>query len=142
MRHDATFDKKQVTCPNSSTIGWSKRKCQVGNLFTYTEGAQERLGRMVARIQYAPALGDTPRIQGWILGAVLSTDLTHMCERWIDPALVTRVFEVGIQDAVVREFMGAGMPTTRIELVRGAISQCWSTLSAYLRWRKDAGLAS
>lgn len=96
MREDVTIDRQLVHCPNASTLGYGKYRAQVGDWITYremyTDGSfNERVGRMIGRIAYAPPCGETPAIKGFILAAVLTCEMTSVAERWINPADVMRV---------------------------------------------------
>lgn len=47
---------------------------------------------MLARIKYAPAIGeDTAPIKNWICAMVLSADTTRAYELWINPDWVTEI---------------------------------------------------
>lgn len=135
-RKDATIDRKQVPCCNASLIGYGKRNAQVGDVIRF----DGRLGRMIGRIAYAPALGETPRIQNWILAVCLTDDLTCMCERWVDPATVTYVTPVQNQGEVCAAFFSDTLTKTPMESVRLAANELWSTVAAYLDWRKERGI--
>jgi len=139
-RKDATIDRKQVPCRNASMIGYGKRNAQVGDVIRFEENGRIRLGRMIGRIAYAPALGETPRIKNWILAVCLGEDLTHMCERWVDPVTVTYVTPVANQGEVCTAFFSDTLTKTPMELVRLAANELWSTVAAYLDWRKERGI--
>ncbi len=140
MRRDATIDRRKVKCSNASLIGYGKLFAQVGDVVRFKEYDRIRLGRMIGRIAFAPPCGETPCIKNWLLVVCLGEDLTHMAERWVDPASVTYVTPVANQGEVCAAFFSDTLTKTPIELVRMAASELWSTVAAYLAWRKDAGL--
>jgi hypothetical protein len=90
MRTDATIDRKQVICRNSSHLGYSKVTARTGDVVRWGEN----VGRVIGRIAYAPPCGETPAITNWLIVACLSPDLTYVSERWINPEEVTQVFAV------------------------------------------------
>lgn len=141
MRHDVTIDKRQVTCPNASVIGYGKRNAQVGDVIRFEENGIPRIGRMIGRIAFAPAIcGEKKHIEGYILAVCLGIELTHLAERWVDPATVTYVTPLWNQAEVCAEFFSDKLTKTPLEIVRAAASELWSTVSAYIKWRKDVGL--
>lgn len=135
MRTDVTIDKKQVPCPNASRIGYDKYKAQVGDVITYTERGQEHTARMIGRIVHAPSLGETPAIKGWILAIRINHELDHTCERWINPADVTRVQSLRDHRRVMEYFLSDDLTTAPIEEIRQSTSAGWSTLTAYREWK-------
>lgn len=141
MRTDCILDKRQVLCRHSSYSGYSRVQCRVGHLFLfqYPDGGSH-IGRMLARIAYAPAVeaGEKP-IRNWICAAVLAQDLSFMMERWVNPEWVTAVYD--LRDvktrAVVACFLGNDLQKSAkrdIGEVRSAVSELWSTLSAYRKY--------
>jgi hypothetical protein len=95
MRTDATIDRKQVICRNSSHIGYSKVIARTGDMLLWSEGTEHNLGRVIGRVAYAPALeGDKAPVRNWLVVARLSNDMTFVCERWVNPENVTQVFTV------------------------------------------------
>ena len=91
MRTDAIIDKRQVKVPYSSHIGFSKWRAQVGDLILFTEGGRTVTGRMIGRVHYAPALGETPIIRDYILCVCLNDALDYTFERWVNPIDVVQV---------------------------------------------------
>ena len=81
MRTDVTLSKKKVICPHASLLGYGTRRAKPG-MFVRWDGGH---GRIIATIDYAPPLGETPEIKGWLLVMTLSDDLSFAYERWIDP---------------------------------------------------------
>ena len=140
IRKDATIDRRQVPCPNASLIGYGKRNAQVGDVIRFEEHGRIRLGRMIGRIEYAPAIGETPRIKNWILAVCLGEDLTHMAERWVNPETVIDVTPVQNQGEVCSAFFSDTLTKTPMGLVRLAANGLWSTVTAYLDWRKESGI--
>jgi hypothetical protein len=95
VRIDAFIDRKQMRCPNASTIGYGKWKAQTGDIVVYraNEGMTQ-VGRVIGRITHAPALdGDKSPTRNYLLLAVLNSSLTFVMERWINPEDVIEVFE-------------------------------------------------
>jgi hypothetical protein len=64
-------------------VTWDTARSQLGSVI--------EIGRMIGRIVYAPAIGDSPAIKGWIMTATLGMEHTAVFERWINPAWVTQV---------------------------------------------------
>jgi predicted Zn-ribbon and HTH transcriptional regulator len=93
MRTDMTLDGRQVRCPHASLIGYSSNMARVGYFFTYVEDGQIRYARMLARIAYAPRIGNDNVIKNYILALVLSMNASSAYERWVDPATVREVYE-------------------------------------------------
>lgn len=136
MRTDARIDKKQVKCCNASTLGFDKYFAQVGDIITYRESGQLRIGRMIGRIAYAPACGETKSIQNYILAVVIDNySLNHTCERWINPADVERVQSIRDQMHVLDWFLSDDMVKAPVDEVRQSTSDGWSTLYAYRNWK-------
>lgn len=97
MRTDATIDRKQVICKKSSYLGYSKVTARTGDVVLWRdgEGCNTNVGRVMGRVAYAPALdGDTQPIRDWLIVARLSTNLTSVSERWVNPEWVIEVFSV------------------------------------------------
>lgn len=98
MRTDGMIDRRQVTCPNASLLGYGRGVARVGDWLTWSYTTQDGIdpqihhGRMIGRVKYAPACGDTPIIKRWIEVLELSPELTHAYIRWIDPAEVTTIY--------------------------------------------------
>ena len=92
MRTDCTIDGKQVICRNATLLGFATCKARVGSYFVYHDGTEQRMGRMLGRVAYAPALqGDTKPIVNHIL-AMVWFPMGHCCERWINPADVIECY--------------------------------------------------
>lgn len=97
MRTDATIDKRQVWCPNTSTIAYGKYRAQLGDWVSWNypnaDGSKgvNMIGRMIGRVKYAPALGESPEIKNWIEVLTLTMELTSVHVRWVDPAWVRQV---------------------------------------------------
>jgi len=140
MRRDAIIDKRKVRCPNASLIGYGKLFAQVGDVVRFTEGDTPRIGRMIGRVAYAPSLQGEGVIKDYILCAVLGHDLTCMTERWVNPANVSYVTPVGNQGEVCAAFFSDTLTKTPLDIVRMAAHDLWTTVAAYLTWRKEAGL--
>ena len=137
MRTDATFDKRQVKCPNSRIFGYSKVTAQVGDLIYTKHGL---LARMIGRIVYAPSLevNEAP-IHNWILAIAMVGDLLeHTHERWIKPEHVVRVEPVRNQLDVLTYFLSKETVKAPIEELRLCASEGWSTLDAYRKWFKES----
>ena len=133
MRTDAIIDKQQVPCPNTSHIGYDKRKAQVGDIVNFTDtgtgpdgkpASRTRVGRMIGRIKYAPALsGDKHAIRNYILVVALAEDLTYTSEFWVNPADVTRVQSMRNHREILDWFISDLLTHAPIEEVRRA--QAW-----------------
>jgi hypothetical protein len=93
MRTDMNLDGRQVLCPHASLIGYSSNMARVGYFFTYAEDDQIKYARMLARISWAPQIGNDKPIKNWILAMVLSMNASSAYERWVDPATVREVYE-------------------------------------------------
>lgn len=92
MRMDATIDGRFVRVPNATHLAYDKWKAQVGDWVRWDDDRGfSGIGRMIARVHYAPALGDSPVINNWIEVLRLNADLTHAYPRWINPAWVRQV---------------------------------------------------
>lgn len=137
MRTDATIDRRKVRCPNASMIGWSCKQASVGSLIVFTDGGDERLGRMIGRVHYAPVLpGDSRRVKNWILAIVLGSELSHTSERWVDPKTVTRAYPLTDanmvrRQAVVAYFLGDDIIGAPVDEVRRAAEYGSPTLADY-----------
>jgi hypothetical protein len=136
MRQDASIDKKQVRCPNASHLGFDKQVAQVGDIVQWNiDGDNARIGRMIGRIAYAPMLaGDVRPIQNYILVLALAPDMSYTCERWVNPADVTRVQAIREQRAVMEYFLSDQVVKAPIAEVRAAASEMWTTLTRYRTW--------
>lgn len=84
MRTDAKFTNRTVRCPNVAPYGARVRR---GAWITYNGESARYYGRVIGTVS-APALGDTPAVQNWLVVLQLSADGTHCYERWINPANV------------------------------------------------------
>lgn len=133
MRTDARIDKKQVCCAKSPHLQTGKFHCQVGDLFLYIESERMVLGRMLGRIAYAPAIGETPTIRGAILAIVINSELSFTYERWVNPLDVVRIFSIDRQKDVMAYFLGPEMLSAKIDEIR-AVAGEWSTLAAYRQY--------
>lgn len=93
MRTDVKLDKKQVICRYASTLGFSKNILSCGDLFIYrTDNSDTATCRMLARIKFAPAIGeDKAPIKNWICAMQLSTCATFTYERWVNPDWITEI---------------------------------------------------
>ena len=100
MRTDVSIDRKQVYCPNARALGFGKYKAQTGDLVEYceSEGSEycesegsTRIGRIAGRIRLAEDLGGGKPIANQLLVIALSSDLSFVMERWIDPDSITRI---------------------------------------------------
>lgn len=144
MRTDASFDARQVRCPNATTLGYGKRNAQVGDLIIFKEGERTQLGRMLARITYAPALtGDKTSIRNWLCVAVLHQGI-HIGERWVNPTDVLEVKRITKRTLdTVACFFGADLRKTskrNITEARMCVSEGWSSLKAFRAWVEDRGV--
>lgn len=141
MRNDAVIDRRQVKCPVASLIGYGKRNAQVGDVIQFEENGRRRIGRMIGRIVFAPRFRPEDKdIKNWILVVCLGESLTHISERWVDPLNVSSITPLSNQGEVCAAFFSDTLTKTPLELVRMAASGLWTTVSAYLDWRKKAGL--
>jgi len=131
MRTDAIIDRRQVRCPKASTLGYGKWKAQVGDLVLFTEGQQTRTGRMIGRIHYAPACGESPIIRDYLLVVCLNDSLDHTFERWVNPADVQRVEALREQQPVMAYFLSADLVKSPIDEVRRSTTDGWTTLAKY-----------
>ncbi len=101
MRKDCKIDNRKVFCHNASTLGFTHGYyCKRGAMVLYKEGldGQYQIGRSLGRITALETIEDihgTKRVveKNYILMAQLSSDATHVYERWIDPALVYRIYD-------------------------------------------------
>ena len=127
MRTDATFDNKQVKCPNVSMLGHGKWKAQVGDLVVTKDGL---LARMIGRVVYAPCLtGNTKPICNYILAvAMCSPVLDCTGERWINPIDVVRVESIDRQRDVLQWFLSNEMINAPLQEVRMCANEGWSTI--------------
>lgn len=146
MRHDVVIDKRQVRCPNASHLGFDKIHAQVGDVvtFRYDGDGTSAVGRMIGRIQYAPPLqGDKGPIVNYLLLVVLSGDMTHTYERWINPNHVTRVQAIREQRQVTEWFLSDLMVSASVDEVRESTEQGWSTMLEFRKWKakRDADIA-
>lgn len=111
MRTDATIDRKQVVCRNASTSGYSHVTARVGDWITWTdESGQTHVGRMIARIVYAPACGETPTLRNYIEALTLSVDLTHAFIRWVNPLQVSTVYRHRADIGAFLSFFAGKLP--------------------------------
>jgi hypothetical protein len=132
MRTDATIDKRQVRCPNASHIGYSKWKAQVGDLIVWREGDLKRIGRMIGRVHYAPALtGDRAPIRDYILVVGIGDMLQHTFERWVNPRDVERVEKIRDQGEVLAYFLSADLVKAPIDEIRRCMEYGSNTLARY-----------
>ena len=97
-RTDAILSAKRVNCPRSDRLGFGKAFAKPGDLIVYdehyTDGTHaHRTARVLATIDYAPALKHSPETKGWLLVLAISESLDHVYERWVDPQWVTRVID-------------------------------------------------
>ena len=134
MRTDALLDKRKVFCPNTSTLGYDKRYAQVGDIVLFTENEQTRIGRMIARVKWAP---DSPPIKNYILAIVLNEDMTHTSERWIQPERVTRVQALRDHREVIEYFLSDQLIKEPLEDVRRILGE-WPSMNRYRAWRNKA----
>lgn len=96
MRTDCTIDTQQVMCPKASRLGFGQLYARFGDFIQYrehyTDGTHSiRYARVLGRVAYAPACGETPAIKDHILVAAIAEDLEFGYERWIDPDDVTEI---------------------------------------------------
>jgi hypothetical protein len=106
MRTDATIDRKQVICRNSSHLGYSKVTARTGDIVVYSEGKEwgTHVARVIGRVAYAPSLGTEPAIRNYLVVASMSNDLTFVGERWVNPEDVSQVFSVRPETARLLAF--------------------------------------
>lgn len=137
MRTDAIIDKKQVRCPNASTLGYGKWKAQVGDIVLFQEGERRtRVGRMIGRVHYAPTCGETPAIRDYLLLICLGDMLSWTCERWVNPADVLEVQSPRDQEEVLDYFLSDAMLKAPIDEVRETATEGWKTLERYRAHRQ------
>lgn len=142
MRNDALMDNRQVICPHASTVGYSKRKCKVGDLVLFNDQGTIRQGRMIARIVSAPLMaGETVRIVNWLCLAVCSVRFSSFSERWVCPTDVTEVYTV---TKAMRAHMACFLSVElgrvckrSVNEVRQMANQQWSTLKTYQEWKAN-----
>lgn len=142
MRTDARMDRKQVQCPNVSQLGFDKWKAQFGDIVMFTEGEKTRVGRVVARIEHAPALGETEALHNYLCVAALSDDLTFVMERWVKPEDVLRIYDpnepsLHIQDTI-RFFFSPEFKNESVDTLRRWLSSGFATPNDYLAWELRA----
>ena len=137
MRTDAIIDRKQVRCPNASTLGYGKWKAQVGDLVEFKEGNKVVVGRMVGRISYAPNLNGGKPLKNYIVAICIDQMLRYTFERWINPIDVTRVERLRNQTDTVAYFLGTDIAKAPVDEVCKAASDGWSTLDKYRKYRME-----
>jgi hypothetical protein len=138
MRTDVRIDKQQVQCPNASHLGYDKWRAQVGDIITFREADQLRIGRMIGRIAYAPNLNGGRSLRNYILAVVLDNHtLSHTCERWINPADVVRIQSIRNQWQVLDWFLSDDMISAPVNEVRESTAGGWSTLYAHRNWKAN-----
>jgi hypothetical protein len=96
MRTDCTIDTKQVYCPNATWLAYGKGAARFGDVVWYkewlTDGTYDtRIGRVIGRVAYAPACGETKPISNYLCVAVLSNGYCAAFERWVNPEDVIEV---------------------------------------------------
>ena len=142
MRTDARIDRKQVACPNASHLGFDKYKAQFGDIVVFNESDKSKVGRVIGRIDYAPALGETPAIRNYLVVAALTEDLTHVSERWVNPEDVTRVFDPNEESrnipALINFFFSPKFRDESVDLLRRWTDTGFATPNDYLAWELRA----
>lgn len=142
MRTDAIIDKRQVLCTNANLIGYGTYKARVGHLIMWQDQTRVMVGRMIGRIHYAPSLGETAKIENWILVVALTGSmLDGLGERWVNPVDVLRIEPIRNQMDILTYFLSDDMVKAPQAEVRRCANQGWSTLAAYREWKANAGLA-
>lgn len=133
----ATYDRKQVLCRNASHIAYGKVKAQFGDLVQFVENAERHIGRVVARIDYAPPSGDAPAIRNWLMVAVLNVGHAYRSVRWVNPDDVS--FVESVRDdhrRTVKEFFSDDFMRFSLDDTVRSLQEQWSTTAAYVEWRK------
>lgn len=100
MRTDATINRRaKIKLPNisaSSILGFDRWEATNGDIIIWTDPAQGpigRVGRVIGKVD-APALGDTPEIEGWIcIVQMMQTPTDSIGEFWVNPNWVTRCID-------------------------------------------------
>lgn len=92
MRQDATIDRRQVYCPNSSWLAYSKGTAKAGYFVVWNDNGNMRLCRVIGRVHYAPASGEVKEIKDWLFLAVLNDSATSVWIRWVPPSEITNVY--------------------------------------------------
>jgi hypothetical protein len=131
MRTDVIIDKKQVVCRNTSTLGFSKWKAQVGNLLLFKEGGRIVTGRMIGRIQHG--YFDGKSLKNHLVVICISPRLDWTFERWVDPNDVTEIYDLNSEYArhaeVLEHFFSVELTKAPIDEVR-ACSRDWYSLKS------------
>jgi hypothetical protein len=84
MRDDCTIDNRAVIARNATLLGFATNRIKAGTYFVYKAAdGSNRMGRSLGRVS-APALCETPRIEGYVL-AMVWFEMGYCCERWINP---------------------------------------------------------
>jgi hypothetical protein len=141
MRTDATIDKRQVRCPNASTLGFGKWKAQVGDFILFKEGDRQVCGRVIGRVHYAPPCGESPAVRDSVLTICLGDHQNFTMERWVKPEDVLYIESMDGEQgekrrAVMAWFLSDEIVQAPIEEVRKSTTDRWSTLAAYRQWRQ------
>ncbi len=136
MRKDISTDRKQVSCKNSSTLGFSCKTLYCGEKFIFVDESsddQKRLGRMVARIS-ACSSPDHANVTGRIIAVVLTEEL-GLCERWVRPEDVIRTFhdQRGYDKSLetVTEFLTMDAKAYEVNKVRAFVESGFSTMKKF-----------
>jgi hypothetical protein len=137
MRTDATIDRKQVICRNSSHLGYSKVTARTGDIVIYSEGKEwgTHVGRVIGRIAYAPSLANEAPIRKWLLLACLSNDLTCVGERWVNPEDVSQVFAVREETRkLLAFFLSDGFGHESVDTLRRWTASGFATANDWLEY--------
>jgi hypothetical protein len=138
MRTDAQIDRKQVYCPNASTLGYGKHKAQFGDVVVFEENNTLRVGRVAGRIKYAPPCGDTPAIRGHLLVIGLNDSLTSVYERWLNPSDVTRVEpRANLIVSLMSFLMSPGFKTHTPDVLRTWSESGFPTMDQWYTYRAN-----
>lgn len=146
MRTDATYDRKQVSCPNASTLGYGKYKAQTGDLIVYrehyTNGTDDaRLARVIGRVDYAPALdGDREPTRNRLVVLAMATMPSFCFERWINPEDVIEILAIDGEPGdkirrLMEWFLSPDLPRHSMEELLQWQRSGFATMTEWKEWR-------
>lgn len=99
MRTDCTVDNEPVSCPNTDLSGYSHVTacpgyCIVYKQFNADDNFQYVIARVLGRVSAPARPPYQDAVKNWLLVMRLSEDGTHASEYWVNPLLVSRVYDV------------------------------------------------
>ena len=132
-RTDVNIDRKQVRCPNASTLGYGEYNARFSDFVTFSEDNAVKFGRIAGRVTITSAL-EYGKV--YLLVITIGQDHSHAFERFVEPADILTITRPANFDAnALTYLLSADFASHSTEVYRQTYSEGWSTPVKYLEWK-------